>query len=93
MKLIPAIIQDTNTKEVLMLGYMSPKSLERTKQTGFVWFWSRSRNALWKKGETSGNILTVKNISIDCDCDTLLIRVQPSGPTCHTGTKTCFKTL
>lgn len=88
--LTPAIIQNAQTNEVLMLGYMSSESLTRTKKTGWVWFWSRSRKKLWKKGETSGNMLKVKEIVLDCDRDTFLIKVDPLGPTCHTGTVSCF---
>lgn len=92
MKLIPTIIQEQNSREVLMLGYMNTESLRRTKDTGFVWFWSRSRKRLWKKGEQSKNTLLVRSITIDCDRDTILIQVIPSGPTCHTGNKSCFFT-
>jgi len=88
--LIPAIIQDSATKEVLMLGYMNDEAFELTKQTKKVTFFSRSRNALWIKGETSGNYLNVVDWKLDCDQDTLLIRVIPDGPTCHTGTNTCW---
>lgn len=90
MKLIPAIIQNIDTKQVLMLGYMSGESLAKTKATGQVWFYSRSRQRLWEKGETSGNFLNVVGIIEDCDQDALLITVRPDGPTCHTGTTTCF---
>ena len=88
--LIPAIIQDANTGEVLMLGYMSQESLERTKSTGQAWFWSRSRQELWHKGATSGNYINVHSILIDCDGDTILIRAEPAGPVCHTGSRSCF---
>ncbi len=88
--LIPAIIQDYLTKEVLMLGYLNDEALELTKQTKKVTFFSRSRNTLWVKGETSGNYLNVVDWKLDCDQDTLLIRVIPDGPTCHTGTATCW---
>ena len=88
--LIPAIIQDYKTKTVLMLGYMNHQSYEKTKETGLVTFFSRSRNELWTKGETSGNFLKVKSMDIDCDQDTLLVQVAPVGPVCHTGTDTCF---
>lgn len=88
--LIPAIIQDSNTLKVLMLGYMNKESLEITNQTKKVTFYSRSRKTLWTKGETSGNYLNVVSIHIDCDNDTLLIKVRPNGPTCHTGQDTCF---
>ena len=88
--LLPAIIQDEKTGKVLMLGYMNRESYEKTKATGRVTFFSRSRQALWTKGETSGNFLEVKEILSDCDGDTLLIKVKPTGPTCHTGADTCF---
>ncbi len=88
--LIPAIIQDFGTRNVLMLGYMNQESLDLTRSTGLVTFFSRSKNRLWKKGETSGNVLHVKEIRVDCDGDTLLIKAQPSGPTCHTGSDTCW---
>ena len=88
--LIPAIIQDSATKEVLMLGYMNNEAFELTKQTKKVTFFSRSRNTLWVKGETSGNYLDLVDWKLDCDEDTLLIRVIPDGPTCHTGTNTCW---
>lgn len=89
-ELIPAIIQDAGTMEVLMLGYMNEESLRLTLETGTAWFWSRSRQKLWNKGETSGNFLHVKNISADCDTDTLLLLCEPDGPTCHTGKNSCF---
>ena len=88
--LLPAIIQDEKTGKVLMLGYMNRESYEKTKATGRVTFFSRSRQALWTKGETSGNFLEVKEILSDCDGDTLLIKVKPTGPTCHTAADTCF---
>lgn len=88
--LIPAIIQDFNTKEVLMLGFMSREAYEKTVEKQLVTFYSRTRNELWTKGETSGNYLQVKEIIPDCDNDTLLILVKPTGPVCHTGSKTCF---
>lgn len=88
--LIPAIVQDANTNEVLMLAYMNRRALELTQQTGETHFWSRSRNKLWHKGATSGNTQRVIEIHVDCDADTLLIRVQPAGPACHTGNQTCF---
>ena len=88
--LIPAIVQDAVTNEVLMLAYMNSESLTRTLETGETWFWSRSRQELWHKGETSGNKQRVIDIKIDCDADSLLIRVQPAGPACHTGNRTCF---
>jgi phosphoribosyl-AMP cyclohydrolase len=88
--LIPAIVQDAHTQEVLMLAYMNTQSLQLTLERGETYFWSRSRSELWHKGGTSGNIQKVLEISVDCDADTLLIRVQPSGPACHTGAQTCF---
>ncbi|WCE30704.1 bifunctional phosphoribosyl-AMP cyclohydrolase/phosphoribosyl-ATP diphosphatase HisIE [Vibrio sp. SCSIO 43137] len=88
--LVPAIVQDYVSSQVLMMGYMNPEALEKTEQTGMVTFYSRTKQRLWTKGETSGNVLQLKNISLDCDNDTLLIRVNPVGPTCHTGTTTCF---
>ena len=88
--LVPAIIQDQRTGKVLMLGYMNEESLAQTKATGLVTFFSRSKNRLWTKGETSGNTLRVVDILTDCDADTLLIKATPAGPTCHTGSDTCF---
>jgi phosphoribosyl-ATP pyrophosphohydrolase/phosphoribosyl-AMP cyclohydrolase len=88
--LIPAIIQDDHTSKVLMLGYMSPESLRKTRETGQVTFFSRSKNRLWTKGEESGNFLNVVSIAEDCDGDALLIKVNPLGPVCHTGADTCF---
>lgn len=88
--LIPAIIQDATSMKVLMLGYMNEEAFEKTKEENFVHFYSRSRKELWKKGETSGNLLEVKEILIDCDNDTILIKAIPYGPTCHTGSTTCF---
>ena len=88
--LVPAIIQDADTKQVLMLGYMNRDAYEQTLQKGLVTFWSRSRQCLWTKGETSGNTLHLVSIKNDCDGDTLLVRVRPEGPTCHTGTDTCW---
>lgn len=88
--LIPAIIQDDQTLQVLMLGYMNEEALEKTKDTGKVHFFSRSKNRLWMKGETSGNIMYVKSIQMDCDKDTLVLKVNPSGPVCHTGSQNCF---
>ncbi|MBR4160696.1 MAG: bifunctional phosphoribosyl-AMP cyclohydrolase/phosphoribosyl-ATP diphosphatase HisIE [Bacteroidaceae bacterium] len=88
--LIPAIIQDADTRQVLMLGYMNKEAYAITIKTGKVTFWSRSRQAIWTKGETSGNFLNVVDIKNDCDQDTLLIRVHPVGPVCHTGTDTCW---
>ena len=88
--LVPAIVQDKQTKEVLMMAWMSPEALSLTKQTGQAHFWSRSRKELWHKGETSGNIMTVNEIKLDCDGDTLLLIVEPAGPACHTGNVSCF---
>lgn len=89
--LIPAIIQDVNSNEVLMMAYMNKESLERTIESGKTCFWSRSRQKYWVKGETSGNIQTVKEILYDCDEDTLLIKVEQAGSgACHTGNRTCF---
>ena len=88
--LIPAIIQDANTQTVLMLGYMNEEALKITETTGKVTFFSRSKNRLWTKGETSGNFITVIDILSDCDNDTLLIKAIPAGPVCHTGNDTCF---
>ena len=87
--LVPAIIQDNTTRNVLMLGYMNREAYEKTLATGKVTFWSRSRNCLWTKGETSGNFLNLVDIKVDCDNDTLLVRVNPTGPACHLGTDTC----
>ena len=88
--LIPAIIQDSKSLKVLMLGYMSKESLELTIATKKVTFWSRSRNELWVKGETSGNFLNFVSLSLDCDSDAILVSVEPVGPTCHTGSESCF---
>lgn len=88
--LIPAIIQDADTGKVLMLGYMNQEAYDKTKTDGVVTFYSRSRQTLWTKGETSGNFLHVVSIADDCDHDTLLIKVHPDGPVCHTGTDTCW---
>ncbi len=88
--LVPAIIQDAETRNVLMLGFMNEEAYQKTVETGKVTFWSRSRNTLWTKGETSGNFLHVVEILNDCDQDTLLIKVHPDGPTCHTGADTCW---
>ena len=90
--LVPAIAQNDATGEVLMLGYVSAGSLERTLEYGEVWFYSRSREELWHKGELSGNYMHVKSISVDCDGDAILIKVDPDGPACHTGNATCFFT-
>ena len=91
--LVPAIIQDAQSKEVLMMAYMNKESLQKTLDTGETWFWSRSRQELWHKGETSGNTQKVVKMSLDCDGDTLLIQVHPAGPACHNNTYTCFSSL
>ena len=88
--LVPAIIQDANTRNVLMLGFMNEEAYEKTLLTGKVTFWSRTRQTLWTKGETSGHYLELVSMAIDCDNDTLLVKVIPHGPTCHTGTDTCW---
>ena len=88
--LVPVIVQHYNLNTVLMLGYMNEEAFEKTKELGKATFFSRSKNRLWTKGETSGNFLIVKNILIDCDQDTILIKADPQGPTCHTGSDTCF---
>jgi len=88
--LVPAIVQDSETKNVLMLGFMNEEAYQKTVETGKVTFWSRSRQCLWTKGETSGNFLNVVSIHSDCDNDTLLIKANPIGPVCHTGTDTCW---
>lgn len=88
--LVPAIIQDAITNKVLMLGYMNQEALDKTLAEGKVTFYSRSKNRLWTKGEESGNFLQLKHAAIDCDADTLLLKVHPAGPTCHTGADTCW---
>ncbi len=88
--LIPAIAQDQRTNEVLMVAYMSAESLTKTVETGEAWFYSRSRQSLWRKGETSGNFIKVDHVEVDCDGDTLIIKGTPAGPVCHTGESTCF---
>lgn len=88
--LIPAIVQDNNTNKVLMLGFMNEEAYEETKETGKVTFFSRTKNRLWMKGETSGNTLQVVSMMVDCDNDTILIKANPAGPVCHTGADTCF---
>ena len=88
--LIPAIAQDADTGEVLMLGYMNEEALHRTLSSGEVWFYSRSRQELWHKGETSGNSIKVRSVWKDCDGDTILVKGKATGPVCHTGNKTCF---
>lgn len=88
--LIPAVVQDVGTGQVLMVAWMNRDALEHTRSTGFAHFWSRSRQTLWKKGETSGNVLAVQSVLVDCDEDTLLLQVVPAGPACHTGAVSCF---
>lgn len=89
-ELIPAIVQEKSTGEVLMLAYMNQISLEKTLETGYTWFWSRSRQELWNKGATSGHLQRVCRISGDCDSDALLVLVEQTGPACHTGAHSCF---
>ncbi len=91
--LVPAIVQDATTRQVLMLGYMNEASIEQTKASGLVTFWSRSRDTLWTKGETSGNVLVFVSMALDCDNDTILVQAQPQGPTCHRGTDTCWGSI
>lgn len=88
--LIPAVVQDWKTNEVLMVAYMNAASLRKTVESGLTWYWSRSRQKFWQKGETSGHIQKVKDILYDCDQDTLLIKVEQTGPACHTGERSCF---
>jgi len=88
--LIPAVIQDWKTGEVLMVAYMNAESVRRTVETGLTWFWSRSRQKFWQKGETSGHVQRVKDVLYDCDQDTLLVKVDQTGPACHTGARSCF---
>ncbi len=88
--LVPAIVQDYQNEEVLMMAYMNEESLKRTIETGKTWFFSRSRNELWNKGATSGHYQNVKSISVDCDYDTILIKVDQIGAACHTGNRSCF---
>ncbi|HEY3582696.1 MAG TPA: bifunctional phosphoribosyl-AMP cyclohydrolase/phosphoribosyl-ATP diphosphatase HisIE [Pyrinomonadaceae bacterium] len=88
--LAPAIVQDAHTREVLMLAYMNEESLARTLETGQTWFWSRSRNELWHKGATSGNTQNVIALTADCDNDAIVVLVEPAGPACHTGARSCF---
>ena len=89
-ELIPAVVQDAGSRRVLMLGYMNAESYARTLAEGVVWFWSRSRGRLWRKGETSGNVLRVRSVRLDCDGDAILVLADPAGPTCHTGKQSCF---
>ncbi len=88
--LIPAVIQDASTGEVLMVAYMNAESLKRSVESGRTWFWSRSRQKFWQKGETSGNVQRIREILYDCDQDTLLVKVDQTGPACHTGSRSCF---
>jgi phosphoribosyl-ATP pyrophosphohydrolase/phosphoribosyl-AMP cyclohydrolase len=88
--LVPAIVQDADTLQVLMLGYMNAESVEKTRASGLVTFYSRSRQTIWTKGETSGNTLSLVEMTVDCDQDTLLVKARPAGPTCHEGTVSCF---
>jgi phosphoribosyl-AMP cyclohydrolase / phosphoribosyl-ATP pyrophosphohydrolase len=90
MELFPCIVQDARTGEVLTLAYVNEESLARTRETGEMWFWSRSRDKLWHKGETSGNVQRVRAIRYDCDSDAYVALVEPAGPACHTGERTCF---
>ncbi len=91
--LIPAVVQDIRSRRVLMVGYMNRESLDLTLSSGMVWFYSRSRASLWQKGSTSGNTLSLVRLTLDCDGDTLLVEVEPAGPTCHTGEISCFQHL
>lgn len=88
--LIPAVVQDAATLQVLMVAWMNAEALRRTQETGEAHFWSRSRQELWRKGATSGNVLRVQGLMVDCDADTLLLLVDPAGPACHTGAVSCF---
>lgn len=88
--LIPAVVQNEETKEILMVAYMNADTIKQTVQTGRATFWSRSRQEVWVKGETSGNFMYVKEIRVDCDCDCLVLIVNPAGPACHTGNRSCF---
>jgi phosphoribosyl-AMP cyclohydrolase / phosphoribosyl-ATP pyrophosphohydrolase len=88
--LVPCVVQDERTGEVLTLAYMNEEALRRTRESGETWFWSRSRQELWHKGETSGNVQRVRELRVDCDGDAVLALVEPAGPACHTGERTCF---
>ena len=92
-KLIPVVVQDSQTMQVLMLAYANLEALEKSVSTGEMHFYSRSRNQLWHKGETSGNTLAIDSLSLDCDGDTILAMVRPAGPTCHIGTISCFEEI
>jgi phosphoribosyl-AMP cyclohydrolase len=88
--LVPAVVQNAATGQVLMVAWMNEEALRRTRETGQAHFWSRSRQVLWRKGATSGNLMHIREIWVDCDADTLLLRVDPAGPACHTGQQSCF---
>lgn len=88
--LLPAVIQDAANGDVLMVGYMNEEAVRRTRESGVVWFYSRSRQSMWQKGETSGNVLRVREMWTDCDQDVVLVKAVPAGPTCHTGEQSCF---
>jgi len=88
--LITAVVQDAETGEVLMVAWMNPEAVRLTRESAEAHFWSRSRQELWRKGATSGNVMHVQEIRVDCDADTLLLRVEPAGPACHTGARSCF---
>ena len=88
--LITAVVQDVETAEVLMVAWMNPEAVRLTRESGEAHFWSRSRQEMWRKGATSGNVMHVQEIWVDCDADTLLLRVKPAGPACHTGARSCF---
>ncbi len=89
--LVAAVVQQHDTGEVLMLGWMDDEALHRTLTTGRAWYWSRSRQEYWRKGDTSGNVQRVRSVALDCDGDALLVRVEQVGPACHTGSRTCFQ--
>lgn len=91
--LIPSIVQDATTNQILMMAWMNREALQRTLESGETWFWSRSRQTLWHKGATSGNTQKIKNLFYDCDADTILVTVIPAGPACHTGETSCFFNL
>ena len=88
--LITAVVQDANNNDVLMVAWMNAESVRLTQESGEAWFWSRSRSELWHKGATSGNVMRVREVRVDCDADTLLLKVDPAGPACHTGQRSCF---
>lgn len=91
--LITAVVQDATSNEVLMVAWMNAEALRLTQESGEAWFWSRSRNELWHKGATSGNVMRVRELRVDCDADTLLLKVDAAGPACHTGERSCFYRL